>query len=568
MPGWMKGVPGRPGPSRPSVRGRCHGLQAMGEALGKELASVPRSGLTLHHDAWTDRFGRVWILGTVSWLAEIPATQVLELQVRAVAFEQAARWASAEAGSQHCAGVAATALRSSWRLLDLGELPAWATSDSANAAVAASRHLGCREKRCVVHLLLIPAQRTLHGKKPRGAVFVPESAYESHPAPDLLRAFEALRAVALWLGDADHAAAFRRLSRNAELEVVLPKLDASSKWESTLEMATAGLACMDALRQMQAHPDGEGMPELPTPDQLRLIEEASAALEVVMATVDTLQRDDALLASYLPLSTALRGALAKQGSDFARLYVAELNGVEDRNNLKKPFSVGPSKLCPFKTPWDLAAAASLLHPRFRSGGHLGDAVRDVQRLALGHAAALYMLAHGISDPDAIVNTAHAPPEGQPARRRLRRSGAAELEAALAEVHGGGDPGPVAAPHPGQRRLKEAALDEGRSFMQGPPILENPLAWWAREGKRVFPVLYPAALDLLQHRSGNAGEERIFSQAGRVLGDKRSKTADVRARLLLRANGARLGMAGYQPAGPSAEANEDVEAAWPSLRQEE
>ena len=111
-------------------------------------------------------------------------------------------------------------------------------------------------------------------------------------------------------------------------------------------MASAGLSSVEALRQLQAHPDGEGMPDLPTPDQLELIQEVRSALGVVLATVDSLQKDDVLLASYLPLSSALRTALLKQGSAYARPYVSELNGVEERN-LRRPFSVGPSTV-----PWE------------------------------------------------------------------------------------------------------------------------------------------------------------------------------------------------------------------------
>ena len=126
---------------------------------------------------------------------------VLQFRGLVFCFQQASSRTGADFGGQHGPEVAVSTLRSAWKDWELGDNAKWGCSDSAPGAVKTSRLLKLSEKRCVVHVLIIPVTRTLKGKKPRGARQVPPSGYDNHPAPEYLRALESMRAVCLWSAD-------------------------------------------------------------------------------------------------------------------------------------------------------------------------------------------------------------------------------------------------------------------------------------------------------------------------------------------------------------------------------
>lgn len=65
------------------------------------------------------------------------------------------------------------------------------------------------------------------------------------------------------------------------------------------------------------------------------------------------------------------------------------------------------------------------------------------------------------------------------------------------------------------------LDELAMYSQEPPAPKSidPLAWWVGNQER-FPVLRHLAFDLLAAPASTAADERLFSQAGRVVNEER------------------------------------------------
>jgi hypothetical protein len=220
----------------PPSHGTQHGIveaefQRLRSDAKSTLAKVSRSRCTLHFDAWTDKWDRVWVLGVVWWL-DVEDTARWKYSRVGFAFEEAARWSSDDAGSQHCSAVAAQSLRAAWRLWGLGDLPLWACSDSARTAVATSDKLSLISKRCTIHFLQIPVQRLLFASKPRGGRVLLE-APEGHLAPTYFLAFEKVRGLALALHNNDLAKEFQRCSSRMGVKATAPKMDSSAKWGAT-----------------------------------------------------------------------------------------------------------------------------------------------------------------------------------------------------------------------------------------------------------------------------------------------------------------------------------------------
>ena len=94
------------------------------EQAASELQTLPAESKPVHVDGWSDRWKRVWVLGTVWWL-HTNGNEPWVFKRCAFAFERTSRWSSESAGTQHCAGTAATAVRSAWRQAALGDMPSW-----------------------------------------------------------------------------------------------------------------------------------------------------------------------------------------------------------------------------------------------------------------------------------------------------------------------------------------------------------------------------------------------------------------------------------------------------------
>ncbi|CAE8621331.1 unnamed protein product [Polarella glacialis] len=326
------------------------------------LAEVASNRKTLHFDGWTDRWNRVWMLGVVWWL---DTSEAKRWKFNRVVFclHMTSVWSSDDAGSQRCSGPAASALRSAWRSWSLGSFPSWGCSDSAAPAVATSKKLGLVAKRCLVHFLNIPVQRTCHAQKKKGTRTL-SVAPDNHPAPAYLLAYEKLRAICLALTDSDLSKAFCRAAARLEVKYLgkdelacSPKVDSSAKWGTTAAMGTASVAARAVLEDM-----AENLPELPSDDAWLLIVEANQALDPVGAAVSKLQSDFSLLANYLPVTCGLRRALAKINTPFCNLYSTQLDGVETRN-LDIPLQ--GLEGARWETYRHLASCASLAHPRQR-----------------------------------------------------------------------------------------------------------------------------------------------------------------------------------------------------------
>ena len=120
-----------------------------------------------------------------------------------------------------------------------------------------------------------------------------------------------------------------------------------------------------------------------------------------------------------------------------------------------------------------------------------------------------------------------------ARQRVRDMEA--LQAAFDETEADGIPEAPAVPSAARRKLRDAVKDSGRAFMAADALPQNTnaFAWWASSGKEAFPRLYPGARSVLQHVTGNAGEERMFAQSGIILSDKKQLESDAKMKAFVK-----------------------------------
>ncbi len=61
---------------------------------------------------------------------------------------------------------------------------------------------------------------------------------------------------------------------------------------------------------------------------------------------------------------------------------------------------------------------------------------------------------------------------------------------------------------------------------------DPLKWWAREGKSLFPRLYLLATKYLSIPATSVPSERVFSTAGDIISRKRNRIGEEGARMLI------------------------------------
>ena len=65
--------------------------------------------------------------------------------------------------------------------------------------------------------------------------------------------------------------------------------------------------------------------------------------------------------------------------------------------------------------------------------------------------------------------------------------------------------------------------------------ENPLEWWEKSGKTLFPTLYKTAIKYLIIPATSVPNERIFSSAGSILTKKRNQLGPKNANIILTLN---------------------------------
>ena len=79
-----------------------------------------------------------------------------------------------------------------------------------------------------------------------------------------------------------------------------------------------------------------GHPPLVPVNHKQSIEEIEKCLELLDATISILQKDEALLAEYFPVTCSMRMAMSALNSEFAQLYLGELDGAETRIRYTPP----------------------------------------------------------------------------------------------------------------------------------------------------------------------------------------------------------------------------------------
>ena len=149
-----------------------------------------------HQDCWTDVFKRHWIIGYESWLCP----QTLRFQYLLYAFKDTGTYVeqyfekSKYSQGKHGATVQHRALSSAWRE-HIGDVPraSKGVSDSCHTAVAVTHNLGQEERRCVIHIVVIPKRRLLSDPKE----WASEGKTKEPPLPLHFEAMQELRKVAL-----------------------------------------------------------------------------------------------------------------------------------------------------------------------------------------------------------------------------------------------------------------------------------------------------------------------------------------------------------------------------------
>ena len=142
--------------------------KAMWPLAAALLKSIDPCRRQSHQDCWTDVFKRHWIIGYESFLCP----QTLRFLYLLYAFKDTGTYVelyyekSKYSQGKYGATVQHRALDSAWRN-HIGDVPKArkGVSDSADTAVAVTRKLGQAERRCVIHIVVIPERRLLTDPK-------------------------------------------------------------------------------------------------------------------------------------------------------------------------------------------------------------------------------------------------------------------------------------------------------------------------------------------------------------------------------------------------------------------
>lgn len=262
-----------------------------------------------------------------------------------------------------------------------------------------------------------------------------------------------------------------------------------------------------------------------------------------MALLAKFQRSDALAATYIPLTHALRAEIAalpvfpvpppvvpvvpgQEEPTFAQAFLAELTAAENRN-LMRPipaYRLGPTTYPAWSSYMEFLECASLMHPLYRQGNHLPDAVRRArQDRVLQQCMTLFMVTHGLSDHRARLPQEHRsniPPQA-PQPDDIARPGLSSLLSRMNAVAGASaepESDTPAVPPPGSLTIQGHISRMGRAYFESPASRTAVSTFWNRE--RVFRCLSWGARAMLSHSTGNQWGERCFGHAAHALSSKK------------------------------------------------
>jgi len=425
----------------------------------------------------------------------------------------------------------------------------WACSDNANPAVSVSTALGLRIARCLAHIVVIPIKRLLVD----GYVNTPLS-------PRLLAAYETMREFALYYyKKADHSAAWHRVMRRHDSKGAPPKID-TSKWESILTLAQH---YRDNKPQWEwAAAEIADHPPALAPGQANLVLSTIPALELIWATLLHLQGDGSLAAIYKPLIAALILALnslpeAGIADGFVQLFIVELRGTEQRHFSQAIPATPEPGSTRVHAGWssfdELLDCMAMCLPAYRQGLWLETQLRHARQRRLGAAfLAYFMFQHGLTDPAALLPPhmgapIHAATHAATHAASPGTAGVADLLARMHEISGATPGRTEPASTMSTRPLTVASFVTHQVtmwFEQG-PSQDNWQEFW--RNTQEWSALRPGAYALLSHAAANGFPERVFSTSSDWLARKRLILANFVNKLMLKYNGAVLGMSGYSPA---------------------
>ena len=530
-------------------------------ASHKLLASVHPERRQGHQDGWTDCFKRHWVLGYETFLC--PTT--VEFKRIVYCFQNCGKHVDplSEQGKQ-TAAVQTRALESGWRQ-HIGDLRRGTrgVSDSCNTAVAVTRLLGQTQRRCIVHIVVIPERRLLC----HPSTYQQEDEKKDMPLPVHFEAMEMMRKIALYyFRDAPHHRTYKKnkdVLQIVDANVVPPKPD-TSKWESRQQLAEHGREKSTKLRVLQDVADQAGtlktpQPPMPRGAHLKALQEVPPVLDLVQATLSELQGDDKTLADFMPTLAGLRNRLASMTSQFSKTYLKELNEAMQRHMSEIALRSG-AHMKPWTSMQRLANACSLCLPKYRQGKFLEVAERLQAKEDLRQACRrAYLREHpgkSLKDP-APLDTAcsEAPAKKRKVERKL--PGHDALMAAMDEAAGIAPASEEPAVEAdGAEQAEAVAVVSDRTigalmdsqldtWCSGGPIVDvSWQAFWRKaENRKTFSCILDGVLDLLGEQSHNAWGERFFSKAARVI-TKLAGNLDVERKLCEHNNGPECKITGY------------------------
>jgi len=438
-------------------------------------------------------------------------------------------------------------------------------SDSCDTAVMVTHKLGQEERRCVIHIVVIPERRLLTDPKE----WVKEGQHHLIPLPLHFEGMEDLRKVSLhyYRNRTNHKTYKAARNTVPGCEHCTPPKPDTAKWESRhalVEHCKEDSPEWKVLLHVESNNKHVKYPQPPLPNgaKLQALREIAPVLQLVAATVSELQGDNSNLAKFWPTISGLIRGILKLDTVFAKRYVEEMKAAIGRH-LKHPIRTGVGA---GTTLLRLTKACSLTLPAFRQGRCLDGDLEQAKQDFASICESAWKRENPTETLDEIVFQDPEPQPGEapasklpPKRRRLE--GKADLLQNINEAAGLAPdsaqalveqeckeivpkPVPVIACTVRHRMEHQLAV-----WHDTPGVQKNWQEYWCdAENRRTFHLILQGVLDMLSESSQNGWGERFFGKSARVI-QKLSGNLEVERKLALHANGCLLGMEAYRGNDP-------------------
>jgi len=302
----------------------------------------------------------------------------------------------------------------------------------------------------------------------------------------------------------------KEIQQELQCDVLRPVQDVSTRWNSTYYMVERLLKIKRSVSVFCAETEGMQDKSL-TPNMWSLLENVKILLELVEKLTRDLSSYDACLSAVIPAVLGLKLTLESDNRDVGvkTMKAGLIAAIDERFDpvIKQ----------------ETATTATALDPRFKLVFFKSDTVRTtVRSTVLNKALMLPQQSLACQSESAVA----APPPScadltsmsSTASNQTHEysSGSGDVWTALAHLAGG------AVPSESGDLAVTVSAEVATYFSQSLlPINQNPLTWW-QVNKHCLPTLAQLALVYLSPPPSSVQSERIFSLAGEVYDDHRSR----------------------------------------------